>query len=357
MTKTEIDGEEDVISAIFAPMEKKLVCGNLDNELEEIKTMAKSGNKADAAVTWTSMSDVCSEILKAAGDEPKYPVEEAFSPTAICNLLVGGGSKLTNVTSIVVDTTPGIAEAHSDNACVLKKSDKWKYKVQSGKAQQKSCFEEKNDTDSCIESTIVSSSTVSEKESKKLKVQEKFLSKPSSEKKAKLPSLKQLDASVDKPKERLLTNRVTSEKKESSKSFNQKDSKTACKSFTLRHVERGAGKAFSRNVNLLSVKPPIHALTRSFKRKTVRSKDFRSKKRARISRFSRAITPRGLYSTPISSPKKANGIVLTPLKMRKQKITVPRHLRPFLSKLQVGGSGTKQLIRCREKLDLLRKTE
>jgi len=362
MIKTETDQEEDVISAIFAPMEKKVVCSNLDNQLDEIKTMEKSGNKADAAVTWTSMSDVCSEILKAAGDDLKCPVEEASSPTAICNPLVGGGSELTNVTSkvnsIVVDTTPDFTEALSHNVCVPKKSDKSKYEVQSDKAQQKTGIEEKNDTDSYIESSKVSSPTVSEKEPKERKDQEKFLSLPSSEKKAKLQTLKQGDASVAKPKERLLPNRATWEKKEASKSVNRKDSKTVSKPLKLRHVERGVGKAPSRNnVNLLTVKPPIQALAKSRKRKTVRPKDLRSKKRARMGRFSRTITPRGLYSTPISSPKKGNDIVLTPLKMRKQKMLVSRHLRPFLTKLQVGGSGIKQLIRCREKLDLLRDTE
>jgi len=328
----------------------------MDNQLKKLKTAVKS-DKSDASVTWTSFSDVCSEILKAADVETKCPVEKP-NPIGISKPLAGGGNKPMKVTSVGEDAAPIITDVQNDNVSVFKKTDE-QNKVQSDdKAQLKTIISEKSDADCCIVPVTVSCSTESDKEAKEHNVQGKHTPLPYIGSKRKHQIKKRVDASATQLRGRLFTNCVTFEKEEAAKNGNRKDSKIGSKSSTPYYAKRVVAKALSRtHSNLLSASPSIQALTKSRKRKTVSSKEFTYLKRAKIKRFPRAITTRGLYSTPIISPKKPNSLFHTPLKMRKQKLSVPRHLRPFLSKLQFGGSGIKQLIRCREKLDLLRVIE
>jgi len=330
------------------------VCSNIDNQLKEFKTAGKSENKPDVSVTWTSFSDVCSEILKAADDETKCPVEK-LNPIVISKPVAGGGSKPMKVTSVIEDAAPVITDVQNDNVSVLKKTDE-QNEVQSD-APLKTIISEKRDAGCCIVPVTVSCSIESDKEPKEHNIQEKQAPLPYIGSKRKRQIQKRVDASAIQRREKR-TNYVTFEKEESAKIGDGKDLKIGSKSSTPYQMKIVVAKARSRtHSNLLSVSSSIKAFTKSRKRETVSCKEFSYRTRAKISRLPRAITTRGLYSTPINSPKKANSLVHTPLKMRKQKLSVPRHLRPFLSKLQLGGSAIKKLVRCREKLDLLRPIE
>jgi len=121
MTRAENDKDDEMISAVFTPLEIEPLSNDLGVELEKSSTTEKSSNmKTDTAVTWTNLSDVCSEILQTADDETKSPPERASNSTTIIKPVVGGGSIVEKVSSLVKETTLLIEEVKSVDSNVSK---------------------------------------------------------------------------------------------------------------------------------------------------------------------------------------------------------------------------------------------
>jgi len=335
-----MENEDDMISAVFAPIERKLVCGQRGAELNESKTDKKSvKDSEDDEVTWTSLSDVCSAFLKAADAAGRDPQKELaslpiFNRDHILSPLAGGGSRL------VVEP----------NKTLSKKAEK-----KSSAITQKEEVNKVTRSDSMIKQIVVDKSKgdiVLPMEHCKAKGQEAdSCNKP-------IISIHLLSET-----QKVDTNSQVEELKNNNNINTPIRKVKDLKVVTTSKTQMIAGtKAIplSRNqVNLLRTRPLIKQIDTTSaprKRKLSDTKAVPKKKRLKFSRFARSKI-RGFCSTPVNSPSKSKAVILTPLKVRKQKITVPRHLRPFLTSLQLGCRGIKQLVRCREKLDLLKDTE
>lgn len=335
-----MDSEDDMISAVFAPIEKKLVCGQLGTELNESKTDKKSVRDIeDDEVTWTSLSDVCSAFLKAADAAGKDPQKELaclpiFNRDHIGSPLAGGGSKLV----VKSDITESKTEQKKSSAITQKEEVN---KVTSGDSMMKHIAGENSKRD-----------IVAPMEHGKAKGQE-----ASSYNKPTVPihllsETQKVDtnAQVEDLKDKNCINTP----------IRQIEAlKVAAKSKTPINAWTKAIPLSRNTVNVSRTRPliqQINTTSASRKRKLSDTKAATSKKRLKFNR-SRSKIRGGFCSTPVNSPSKAKAVILTPLKIKKQKITVPRHLRPFLTRLQLGCRGIKQLVRCREKLDLLKDRE
>jgi len=325
---------------VFSPVEKKLVCGERGKENESKIDKKSVKDIVEHEVTWTSLSDVCSAFLKAADSAARDPQKELaslpiFNRDHSPSTLAGGGSKL------VVETDKTVSKkAHRKNTAKPQKEEV--NKVTRDDSMIKQIGGNKSRQDS-----------VAPLEHGKAKRQE--------------------IGSCDKPiipihllseTQKAYRNSQVENLKDNNNINNSirkiKDLKVEAKPKTPIFAETKA-IPFSRNqVNLSRTRPLIQQIdttSASRKRKFSDTKAVPGKKRLKFSRFSRSKIRGGFYSTPVNSPSKAKAVILTPLKIRKQKITVPRHLRPFLTSLQLGCRGIKQLVRCREKLDLLKGTE